>query len=163
MRGELISYVFGTTISSNDNTMRRNVSRLLSPNRVMFANDSIKRKMQDQASGPFILLEQLGAHTWKVIEEDTCSFVFHDRRLRKIDHGDHLPDLRPPLISSVEPEDILSSPTGQTDTTENTTLSHSNNTIISTRPRLDREQSFLNSISGPSRSGRVRRGSMNRS
>jgi len=33
--------------------------------KVMFANDGIKRKMQDQASGPFVLSQKLGAHTWK--------------------------------------------------------------------------------------------------
>ena len=130
--------------------------------KVMFANDTIKRKMQDQASGPFILLEQLGVHTWKVLEEATSRpFIFHDRRLRKIETTDDLPDLLPPLIPQVKREDILYSP--DTSSAKNTTTtSHSNTTKASTRPRPDREETFLQSISGPSRSGRVRRGSMNR-
>ena len=126
--------------------------------KVMFANDGIKRKMQDQVSGPLVLSQKLGAHTWKVTEEGSSrTFIFHDRRLRKIEDSCDLPELLPPLVSKIEsdgdsssivaPHTIIPSPDPQS--------THH-------RPRQDRDKSLLQSISGPSRSDRVRRGGMNR-
>jgi hypothetical protein len=131
---------------------------LATGDKVMFANDVIKRKMQDQASGPFILSQQLGAHTWKVTEEGSSrTFIFHDRRLRKIEDSSDLPELLPPLIPS-----IASNGDSSSQVAPHTIIPSIVSQPTHHRPRQDREESFLQSISGPSRSGRVRRGSMNR-
>jgi len=53
---------------------------------VMFGTDIIKSKFAPQCSGPFRIAEQLGKHSFKVIEEETQkSFILHAKRLRRIE------------------------------------------------------------------------------
>jgi hypothetical protein len=120
---------------------------------VYFANDIIKAKMKDQASGPFTLIQKMGVHTWQVIEIATKKkFIFHDRKLRKVEQVE-LPPLRSPIVDSIH------APQESPKTTERVQGTVRDKEM---RSRRISEAEFLASIKGSSRYGRERRGSMNR-
>lgn len=126
----------------------------------MFASGAIKKKFQDQCTGPFTLTAHSGSQAWHVLEDNTGKkFILHSRRLRKFDLDDGgEPVEKPPPGSPVQLPPPRS-PVQLPPLLPLTSPLPAENLQPSTRPRP--EDRFLHNLHGSvSLTGRVRKGSM---
>jgi hypothetical protein len=142
------------TAERSEAMIPKNRVKLEVGDQVMFAKDIIKKKFSNQCDGPFTIVQRLGTQTWKVKENKSGKiFVFHSRRLRRLDSTDIDSMLTPEAEEPEVPMQVQ-----ERDESQGETFS----TVDRSRPVIKKVR-FVDEIEGSvSRYGRVRRGSMSR-